>query len=58
MTKEQATEKAKQLWGEAAIVTFDQHNFFVGEKNGPIITYYGSGDSWEDAFEQARFTLN
>lgn len=58
MTKEQAVAKARKLWGGAGFAIFDCNEFCVGETDGPIRQYYGSGETWGAAFQDARINIH
>ncbi len=63
MTREQAKEKARKLWGQSAfaVVSLRESGFpiyLVGEENGPLRQRYGEGYTWDQAFQKAKYRLN
>lgn len=59
---EQAESIAKKLWGDQGFaIVLNKNNaklFLVGERNGPVRQPYGRGNSWEQAFSNAKINLN
>lgn len=53
MTNRQALVEAIRRWGDNAFAWADKNSHRVGVIKDGQILYYGSGQTWEEAFAQA-----
>lgn len=59
MNREQAEKKAKELWGDNAVVGITDNGYYiVGEKTNIFYAAYGWGRNWEEAFKNSEKHFN